>query len=329
MIWEMTPRLWLGAWLLCATGLAPSTAWADDTSSKAVRPQARADVCFVPDQTYRVVAGKELMLDLAYPRSGAGPCPTVVIIHGTGLLTGGRKANVPLVLELARAGYAAAAVSYRHNPTDAFPAALDDLECALRWLRANAAKYRINRARVAALGFSGGGSLACLLGMAAPPDGREAKGRAAGVSAPVQAVVSYFAPTDLARMHATAGLLLKSASIGDKLRGFYLQSTLEYWLGGAPAAVPDRYARASPITYANKDAAPLLLIHGTADTVVPVEQALLLARKLQEAGARASLLMVEQAPHDFDELHDTNARLAAAAARAFLEEHLKGPTGKK
>jgi acetyl esterase/lipase len=261
------------------------------------------------------------MLDLAYPQTGQGPYPAIVVIHGTGLLTAGRKGQVPLVLDLARAGYAAAAVSYRYSPAEPFPAAVEDLQQAVRWLRGNAPRYRIDRERFAAVGFSGGGCLACLLGMA--PPAKDAPG------ARVQAVVSYFGPTDLARLHATALLALRSGSLSDRLHGLYLRSTLEKWLGGAPAKVPGRYAEASPITHARKDAAPVLLIHGTADAVVPAEQSHLLARKLHQVGGRARLLLLEHAPHDFEELDDANARRAAAAVRVFLAENLKGQDGRK
>jgi acetyl esterase/lipase len=281
-----------------------------------------ADVAYYPDLVYRTVAGQELRLDLAFPRGGSGSCPAVVIIHGTGPLNRGRKANVPLVLDLARAGYVAAAVSYRFSPAEAFPAAVEDLHAAVRWLRLNSGKYRINPERFAAVGFSGGGSLACLLGMAGPRDGLGAASGLTGPSGQVQAIVSYFAPTDLARLHATALSWLASNSLRDNLRGLYVRSALEKWLGGAPTKVPERYARASPITYARKGAPPTLLIHGTADAVVPAEQSRLLARKLHEAGGAVRLLLLDQAPHDFDELNDANARQAAAAVRAFLAEHL-------
>lgn len=278
------------------------------------------DVAWAPDLVYRTVGGQPLMLDLAWPRAGKGPFATVVVIHGTGLLTRGRKAAGPLVLDLARAGFTAAAVGYRFSPTDPYPAAIDDLEQAVRWLRRNSGKYPVDGARLGAVGFSGGGSLACLLGM---DPAREAK---TGVPCRVQAVVSYFAPTDLARLHARSLEWLRSDSFWDKLRGLYVRTALEQWLGGDPAQVPGRYAQASPITHAGKETAPTLLIHGTADGVVPVEQAQELARRLRQAGGPVRLLLLPGAPHDFDELGDAHARRAAAEMLHFLQQHLARPT---
>jgi acetyl esterase/lipase len=296
------------AWLVPAAG----TALADGP------PVVPAEVRYYPDLTYRKVGNRELRLDLAHPQAGAGPYPAVVIIHGTGLLTAGRKGQVHLALELARAGYAAAAVSYRYSPADTFPAAVEDLRTAIRWLHGNAAKYRIDPNRVGAVGFSGGGSLACLLGMA--PTEADAK---KGPSVRLRAVVSYGAPADLARLHAGALLSLQSGTWPGWVRGLYLRSALEKWLGGAPGQVPERYAQASPVTHVRKGVPPVLLIHGTADAIIPAEQSRLLARKVQAAGGRVRLLLLEQAPHDLDELHDDNARRAAEAVRTFLAENLK------
>jgi acetyl esterase/lipase len=290
-------------------------------------PKVPDQVVYCPDLTYGTAGQVPLMLDLAYPKVGTGPFPTVVVLHGAGPLTKGRKVYVPLVLDLAARGYVAAAVSYRYRPTEPFPAAVQDAKAALRWLREHAARYHIDGQRVAAVGFSGGGSLACMLGMTTLGDALEGGGEGTNRPCCVQAVVSYFAPTDLTQLHETTLRLSRTAPVRQALSALYVKSALEKWLGGAPTSVPEQYTKASPITYASKASAPLLLFHGSDDAVVPVDQARLMEKKLREAGGRVRLLILDKAPHDFDEIDDANSRRAAAETRAFLDEHLQRKTG--
>src|SRR5262249_21940889 len=96
----------------------------------------------------------------------------------------------------------------------------------------------------------------------------------------------------------------------------------EQWLG-SPTKVPGMYTKASPVTYVHKDAAPIMLLHGTKDVVVPLEQAEHFVRKMRDAGGNVILRTFEGAPHDFDEGNDANARLGTVAARDFLDQHLR------
>src|SRR5262249_47023531 len=134
------------------------------TDHKAEGPQVPKDVQYVPDLTYCTIGTTRLMLDVAYPKRGASPFPAVVLLHGGGWYLGSRKSNVPLALKLAREGYVAVSVSYRLSGEAPFPAAVHDVKCAVRWLRAHAQNYSIDPERIAALGYSAGGYLACLLG---------------------------------------------------------------------------------------------------------------------------------------------------------------------
>jgi acetyl esterase/lipase len=242
---------------------------------------------------------QELKLDLTIPIQGKGPFPAVIVLHGTGPFNRGRKGFRLLGRRLARQGYVALAVGFRCKPTDVYPASITDVEAALAWVQENAARYRIDKGRIGVLGFSGGGTLGCLLGMKKPVR--------------VRAVVSYFAPSDLIRLHKNA----------QTIQGMIIARLLELWFEGPPDKAGAKYKAASPVTHVHKGAAPLLLLHGTADPVVPLEQSQLLYKKLNKAGAKVALLAFENAAHDFDAAGDTNAFLAAMAVEAFLQDQLK------
>ncbi len=239
-------------------------------------------------------------LDLYLP-SGDPPersFPAVVIIHGGGW-TGGDKAAAReenIGTTLARAGYVCASVNYelaQKAPdrgavlAQVWPRNLHDCKTAVRFLRANAAKYRIDAERIGAIGGSAGGHLAAMVAMTAPGDGLDPKGPWGDLSCRVQAVVPMYGPHDLSGLGQDADLL----------------------------------RRASPVTYATKDDPPALILHGTKDETVPVAQSEKLAEALKKAGVEHELVVVEGAPHSFHlepKGHDLRPKVVA-----FFDRHLK------
>jgi acetyl esterase/lipase len=302
-------------------------------ANKAEGPQVPADVQYVPDLTYCTIGTTRLLLDVAYPKKGTGPFPAVVLLHGGGWCLGGRKSNVPLALKLAHEGYVAVPVSHRLSGEAPFPAAIHDVKCAVRWLRAHAQTYPIDPERIAALGYSAGGHLACLLGATGGLARFEGDGGHRDQSSRVQAVVSYYGLTDLASLHD--GCLRSDLPAFERT---LMKFALEKFLVGSPAALDlraglwcgttakpvGRYVQASPLTHATKDAPPTLLLHGTADRLVPCEQSRQYAQKLREVGAKVELLELKDAPHDFSGKPEEQVN---AAMLAFLAQHLKERPG--
>lgn len=226
-----------------------------------------------------VVCGKggdrDLKLDIAYPK-GDGPFPVIVGIHGGAWRLGSRShlsttlpwfGNRSVIEYLASRGFVGVTVSYRLAPGAQYPAMIEDCKAAVRWLRANAAKYHIDSDHIASWGYSAGGHLACLLGVTEPSDGLEGKGGHPEQSSKVQAVIDLFGPTDFT-----------SADWKPDTE----EKVFAPLLGGRLKDKPDLYRMASPVLLVRKGAPPHLIIHGTADKVVPIDQSKALAAKLKE-----------------------------------------------
>ena len=226
----------------------------------------------------------DLKLDLAMPADGDGPFPAVVCIHGGGWVGGDRTQMSQTIRALARRGYVAVSPDYRLAPQANFPAPVEDCKAAVRWLRANAVKYKIDPNHIGAVGFASGGHLACMLGVTDKDDGLEGTGGNADQSSRVQAVVSFFGPTDLAAKDWGKDVAARN---------------LIPLLGGTAEDRPEAYRKASPLTYAGKTSAPLLLIHGAEDKMVPVDQSRKLYAMIAAAGGSATLIVVEGEGHGF------------------------------
>jgi acetyl esterase/lipase len=231
------------------------------------------------DLAYAHVSPSE-KLDLYLPAAASAPYPLIVAIHGGGFMAGdkGDGQVAPMLLGLAR-GYAVASVDYRLSGEATFPAQIQDVKAAIRWLRANAGRYRLDQARIAVWGDSAGGNLAALAGTSAgvaalsdPTLGNASQSDA------VQAVVDWFGPISLLKVdsdfHAShAGPTGHEAPTSFESRYF----------GAAVRTVPGKVKAADPITYIGAGDPPFLIEHGTADATVPVQQSQRLAAALRSA----------------------------------------------
>lgn len=247
------------------------------------------------DVVYAAVDGKdgekiELKLDLYLPEKvaeGERARPLVVWIHGGGWQSGS-KDRCPAT-RLVQDGYVVASIQYRLTDVAAWPAQIQDCKGAIRWLRANAEKYGIDGERVGVWGASAGGHLAAMLGMTTPRDDATLEGTVGGnasQSSGVQAVVNWFGPADLVKI---VDHLQADRDGGD--------GPMTKLVGGKLSEHMNTLKQASPIVYASKDDAPMLIMHGTDDRLVPLEQSRMLRDELQKAGARVELMEKAESGH--------------------------------
>lgn len=229
-------------------------------------------------------------LDLYLPDVGK-KAPLVIWIHGGAFRTGSKKDHVPV--QLVGNGFAVASINYRLSGQAVFPAQIEDVKAAVRWLRVNAKKYRIDPDRFAVWGESAGGHLAALAGVTGGT-GVFDVGEDLDIPSRVQAVIDYFGPTDFLRMDAQR--------IPGGMAHDPYDSPESELIGGAIQGHKDLAARANPIAYATKDAPPFLLVHGDRDLFVPYRQSVILKDALMAHGVPVFFHTVAGGGHgDFDD----------------------------
>lgn len=260
-------------------------------------------VTFTPAIEFANPDNQHLQLDLAMPSTGTGPFPAVVCIHGGGFRAGTREGYDGLCVTLASKGYVALTLTYRLAPAYPFPAAVLDCKAAVRWLRANAAKYHVDPLRIGATGGSAGGHLAQFLGVTAGVREFEGEGNLDQSSA-VACVVNFYGPSDLTKSYG------KSVDAAEVLPLFF---------GGNLETKLREHIRGSPLYWITPDAAPTLLVHGTDDKYVAYEQAGWALEKLKACAVEAELLTLPGAGHGFK---GKDADTAQQALLAYFESHL-------
>ena len=249
--------------------------------------------------TYAVAPGyRPLQLDLWVPASATSP-PLVVWIHGGGWMFGDRR-YLPETLrpnqlfdELVAAGLAVATIDYRHALEAHFPAQLHDAKAALRYLRAYADVLGIDTTKIGVWGESAGGHLAALIGLTGQHAELEGALGVLGQSSAVDVVVDWYGVADLAGRPPESRIPEIMAELPAELL-----TPPEVLLAGGDDE--HTLAVASPMSYVTPAAPPFLLIHGTADTVVPYVQSEALARALSDAGVSAQLVTIKDAEHIFN-----------------------------
>jgi acetyl esterase/lipase len=250
------------------------------------------ELAYTRDVVYGHAGGVDLKLDLAVPMQGDGPFPAVVCIHG-GAWQAGKKEDMEFFARhLADHGYVAATVSYRLAPAHLWPAQIEDVKCAVRYLRAHAKELNIDPANIFATGASAGGHLSLMLGLMDPKDGLEGAGGHAEFPSTVRGVANFFGPTEF-KVWTAAGET-DAAKPEDKKS--QAQQILEAWLGTSDRS-SGVVRQASPITYVRAGNPPILTFQGTTDEIVPASQATLLHEALEQAGVQQKLVLMEGEGH--------------------------------
>jgi acetyl esterase/lipase len=263
-------------------------------------------------------------LDVYLPEEGEGPFPVIVAIHG-GAFMGCDKADLqvlPMLVGLKR-GYAVVSINYRMSGEAQFPALVQDAKAAVRWVRANAAQYKLDPNRIAAWGGSAGGYLSNMLGISAGiPELEDLSLGNADQSCNVQAVVAWYAPANFLKMDehlAASGLLAPPG-----FRHNEADSPESLLLGQLITEIPEKVKAANPESYIRPGAPPFLLQHGTKDPVVPVQQSIEFAEKLRHilGEENVTLELLEGAEHA-DVRFETPENVSRVLD--FLDNHLKNP----
>ena len=290
-------------WLLLA--LVASSASAQETPKKKKPPPVPEGAEVIRDLEYAVHDGVSLQLDLYRPtdRSADTSLPVVVWVHGGGWKNGSRTRCK--AAWLAPQGFAVASISYRLTDVARWPGQIDDCYAAVRWLRDNAATYDLDPDHIGAWGSSAGGHLVALMGTRKYP-GEES------TSSQVQAVCDWFGPSELLTMppnnvSETRTLEQVAQSNGAKL------------LGATVRDVPEKAKDASALDQVTSESAPFLIMHGSADPGVPLEQSTKLHQKLTKAGVPSQLHVLEGAGHGGKEFEAEEIR---ALILDFFREHL-------
>jgi acetyl esterase/lipase len=270
-----------------------------------VPARAQDNILIQNDIEFANPADQHLLLDMASPRTGKGPFPAILCIHGGGFRAGDRHGYDGLIKRFVQRGYVAVTVEYRLSPKFQFPAAVYDVKAAVRWLRANAKKFRIDPNRIGVTGGSAGGHLAQFLGVTMGIKEFEGDGGNPRQSSRVNCVVNYYGPSDFTKSY---GKSVDAAEV------------LPMWFGGDLKTALHKHIISSPLNWVTPDAAPTLCIHGTKDNYVAYEQATWIVDRLKAAGVDAELLTMEGAGHGFG---GEVAKRADEAMFAFFDKHLK------
>lgn len=264
------------------------------------------------DITYVRYGDRELQLDLYIPKKLAdagftNTTPGVVLVHCGGWQAGYRTHLTPMAIELAKAGYVAATITYRLAPEAQYPAAVNDVKAAIRWLRSNAADYGVDPARIAVGGSSAGGQIASLTGVTNHLLRFDPQAQDSDVSSAVQLILNIDGLSDFTSAEARKHEDLPAG-----------QSAAGAWFGGNYAEKRDLWHDASPTYYVGETTPPVLYLNSAQERFHVGRDEMM--AKLAIYGIPTKTVTLANTPHTFW-LYEPWIKPAAEVVVEFLDEH--------
>lgn len=263
-------------------------------------PAVPNDIKVFEGLKYKSVDSISLQLDIYKQKKQKEKRPVLIFIHGGSWSKGKRSDYLPYLIDYAKKGYVTATVSYRLVKVAKYPAAVEDVKCAIKWIKDNADKYDIDPNRIALIGGSAGGHLAMMAGFNNKSQLNECESNTSGK---VQAVVNLYGPVDLTTPYARA------------------RPEITNFLGKTWEVAPELFVESSPKTYISSDDPPTLTFHGTIDSLVPVSQADSLDSWMKQAGVIHEYHRLKGWPHAMDLALKVN-QYCQHHLDLFLKEHL-------
>lgn len=248
------------------------------------------------------------LLDIYLPKNTNGKIPLVVFIHGGGWLSNDKYADIgymkSTVSEILESGFALVSIDYRFSTEAVFPAQMLDCNAAISFLVDNAEKYHLDMERMVIMGFSAGGHLASMVGLAKNNDVEAFYLPGSNRDFKPKGVVDFYGPADLT--------LFPGADDANSPEGILI--------GAAPLDRPDLAKNASPVSFVDENDPPFLIIHGEKDDLVSPRHSHLLHSWLNVKGVPSELIIVKDAPH-FGSMFDVEE--IRMKVMGFLSENLR------
>jgi acetyl esterase/lipase/TolA-binding protein len=277
-----------------------------------------SSVELLADIEYGMGGNRPLKMHILRPKElPKEPLPVIVFIHGGGWTEGHRNRGIAPLVHFAERGYLCAAVEYRLSNEAKFPAQIEDVKLAVRFLRAKAKEYGLDPERIGVWGQSAGGHLAALLGTSGNVKDLEGKGGWQTFSSRVNAVVDWNGPTDFLEPQELERLMKQKQAEGAK------DIAVERLLGGPVSENKEKAVRANPVTYVTRDDPPFLIMHGDEDQAVNLSQSRLLYEALKKAGVEVTFEVIKGAGHFGVDGISGLQKPFAEMMDAFFDKHLK------